>query len=915
MSLEPRTLLSHYRLVEKIGEGGMGVVWKATDTSLDRSVAIKILPEIFSEDPERLARFEREAKLLASLNHPNIATIHGLHHEQGIHFLAMELVEGEDLAARLKRGAVPPEDAFEISLQVAAALEAAHEAGVIHRDLKPANIQITPEGKVKVLDFGLAKALAGEDPVSGAQSLSPTITSLGTRAGMILGTAGYMSPEQARGRAVDRRADIWAFGCVLYEMLTGESAFVGETVSDTLASILKSEPDWTKLEKRAPASALRLIRSCLQKDPRRRLQAIGDARIGLEEIQAGKHEPSSTQPISADAPHPHPLVRALPWAVAAAAVAAALWALTRPPAPSAPQLASSRLNIDLSTPNRLLTELGSAIVLSPDGRQIAYVADTDNGRQLFLRRLDQLTSSPLAGTNEAYGPFFSPDGTWIGYFAGSKLQKVQVSGGIPMNLADVSSSGQARGGTWGRGVIVFAHHFEAGLSRISESGGKAEPLTTPDPARKERSHRWPSFLPDGRHVLFAVQGGGKRYDDGEIDVVSVDTGERKKIYEGGAYPRYAASGHLLFVKNETLFAVPFDADRLEVTGSPRAVIDYLASSAGDQEAADGSAQYDVAPSGTLVYRSTALGQNALRSSLSMMWVDLKGAATPVTPEKRAYYTPAVSPDGRRIAVSIEGATGLDLWVYEIARGAFSRLTFKGTNSYPLWSPDGKKIAFSSLTGGSVPNIVIKRSDGVGEAEKLHESANAQVPSSWSPDGKTLAYLERFPETRWDIMTINPGNGSPPAPFLQSKDIEAFPAFSPDGRWLAYASDETGQFEIYVTAYPGPGGKWQVSTDGGQFPRWTSSGELFYLKGERFFEVRYSATGESFQAEKPRELFRYALGQQQFAPNYDAAPDGKRFLIFSSEGEEARMALTHAVLAFDWLSDLKKDFSGEQERKP
>jgi Tol biopolymer transport system component len=907
MKLEPRGQLSHYRLVEKIGEGGMGVVWKAVDTALDRSVAIKILPEIFSEDPERLARFEREAKLLASLNHPNIATIHGLHHEQGIHFLAMELVEGEDLAARLKRGALPAEDAYEIAAQVAEALEAAHEAGVIHRDLKPANIQITPEGKIKVLDFGLAKALEA-DPVSGSPSMSPTITSLGTRAGMILGTAGYMAPEQARGRPVDRRADIWAFGCVLYEMVAGESAFVGETVSDTLASILKSEPDWAKVEKRLSPAALRLLRSCLQKDPRRRLQAIGDARIALEEIRSGKEEASSV-PVFAAAPRSAP-ARALPWAIAAVAALAALGVvLFRAPAATPSAHVPTRVNIDLSTPDRLLVELGSAIVLSPDGREIAYVADSDDGRKLFIRRLDQLTSAPLAGTEEAYAPFFSPDGGWVGYFAGAKLKKVQVSGGIPMNLADVSSSGQGRGASWGNGVIVFARHFEGGLSRVSDSGGKVEPLTTPDQAHGERSHRWPSFLPDGKHVLFAIQGGGKRYDEGEIDVVSAETGERKKIYEGGAYPRYASSGHLLYVKNETLFAVPFDADRLEVTGSPRAVIDYLASSAGDQEASDGSAQYDVSPNGTLVYRSTALGQNALRAALMMSWVDRQGAITPAASEKRAFYTPAISPDGKRIAVSIEGTTGLDLWLYETDRAVFSRLTFKGTNSYPLWSPDGRSIAYSSLVVGSVPNILIKRSDGVGEAQKVHESEDAQVPSAWTPDGKVLLYLERFPETRWDIMMIRPGDGSPPRPFLQTKDIEAFPVLSPDGRWVAYQSDESGQFEVYVTPFPGPGGKWQVSTDGGQFPRWTRSAELFYRKGERFFEVRYSASGESFQAEKPRELFRRALGQQQFAPNYDAAPDGKRFLIFSAEGEEARMALTHAVVAFEWLEDLRKEFSG------
>ena len=899
-------MFSHYRLDEKIGEGGMGVVWKATDTTLDRSVAIKILPEIFSEDTERLARFEREAKLLASLNHPNIAVIHGLHHAEGVHFLAMELVQGEDLAQRLQRGAMPMEEAIGAAKQVAEALEAAHENGVVHRDLKPANIQITPDGKIKVLDFGLAKAFDTES-TSGSPSMSPTMTSAGTRAGMILGTAAYMSPEQARGKPVDRRADIWAFGCVLYEMLSGKQAFGGETISDSLASVLKTEPDWKNVPRDLPAPLNRLLRACLQKDPKRRLQSIGDGRVALEELQTGAAwEPEAAA--VASVPVERPLVlRLLPWlllglVLVATPFAARLFAPVGPTAAKAPV----RLNVDLSTPNGLMGELGSSVVLSPDGRTLAYVAEHANVRQLFIRRLDQLEGTPLAGTEDAYSPFFSPDGQWVGFFAANKMRKVQVSGGSPLTLAETESGEQARGGSWGRGGdIVFTPQFESGLFRVSETGGKAEPLTKLESARKERSHRWPVFLPDGKHILFAVQLAGQRYDEGEIDVVSLESGERKKLYQGGAFPRYAASGHLLFIRNEALLAIPFDDRKLEVSGSPRSVVDSVASLAGDQEAGDGSAQFDVSESGTLAYRSGALGQ----ASLSMVWVDRSGATTPVTGEKNGYNAAAVSPDGKQIAVVISGSGGSDIWIYEIERGVMTRFTFNGAgNSMPVWTPDGQRIAFTSLGDKGVPNLYWKRADGAGDAQSLLDSPHAQYAQSWTPDGKILAFFERDPDTIWDLATLRPGEKSPPETFLKTEAIEGFPTFSPDGRWVAYQSDESGRFEVYVRPFPGPGGKWQISSQGGVYPRWAHAGkELFYRSGDAMLAVSYTATGESFRAEKSRELFRGRFAQYNFTPGYDVAPDGKRFVMFVPEGDEASMARTHVVLVFNWSEELRGEF--------
>jgi serine/threonine-protein kinase len=906
MNLQPGIKLSHYRLDAKIGEGGMGEVWKATDTTLDRSVAIKILPEAFAEDPDRLTRFEREAKLLASLNHPGIAVIHGFHRAEGIHFLAMELVEGEDLSRRVERGALPLDEALSIGRQVAEALEAAHESGVIHRDLKPANIQITPDGKVKVLDFGLAKAFETESR-SGSPSMSPTLTSAGTRAGMILGTAAYMSPEQARGRPADRRADVWAFGCVMYEVLAGRQAFPGETISDTLAAVLKSEPDWTALPAEAPGALRRLLGRCLVKDPKQRLRDIGDARIFLQEVLTSPEEKrDSPVPLPAPRRGATPL-KILPWLLLALVVAAAPW-ISRFMAPAVRPVEepTARLEVDLSTPEPLLGEPGTAVVVSPDGRLLAYVAGPGDERKLYVRRIDQLRGNPLAGTEGAYSPFFSPDGRWIAFFAGNKLKKVDVTGGSPLNIADIESGEQARGGAWSRGgTIVYTRQFEAGLMKVSESGGAPQPLTKPDPAHRERSHRWPCFLPDGKTVLFAVQAAGERYDEAAIDAVSLETGKRKTVYRGGAYPRYVPTGHLLFARGGSLFAIPFDPVRLEVRDSPRSLIDSLASATGDQEAGDGSAQVDVSESGTLVYRSGALAQSAL----SMIWADRKGVTTPMLADKRAFSSPSISPDGKRIAISIEGPTGADIWIYEIDRGLLTRLTFDGAgNGQPVWTPDGKRIAYGSLAKKGVPNLYWKRADGAGEAELLFDSPRAQYPQSFSPDGKLLAFYERDPDTVWDICTLRPGEKSAPQPFLKTPAIEGFPEFSPDGRWIAYVSDESGQSEIYVRPYPGPGGKWQISTRGGLYPRWSHAAkELFYRSGDKILSVAYAASGDSFVADKPREIFKGVFAHFQLTPDFDVTPDGQHFVMFAPEGEGALMARTHVILVFNWFEELRRTF--------
>ncbi|HEV8375883.1 MAG TPA: protein kinase, partial [Candidatus Polarisedimenticolia bacterium] len=675
--------LSHYRLVEKIGEGGMGVVWKATDTTLDREVAIKILPEIFSEDAERLARFEREAKLIASLNHPNIATIHGLHEADGVHFLAMELVEGEDLAKRIQRGAMPVEEALPAARQIAEALEAAHEHGIIHRDLKPANILLTPEGKVKVLDFGLAKAFEPEAP-SGSPSMSPTMTSMGTRVGMILGTAAYMSPEQARGRPVDRRADIWAFGCVLYEMLAGKPAFGGETISDTLAAVLRAEPDWQALPPGTGGSLTKLLLRCLTKDPKQRLRDIGEARIALEETPAAAGEVTDTVPVA--------VVRRvmLPWALAAllAVALAATWAFRRSTAVPSDLPGVMRLKVELSKGGALPGNvgLGAAAILSPDGRTLAFIAGEERSRKLYVHRLDRAETMALSGTDGARGPFFSPDGHWIGFFSSRGLMKVGTEGGAPVRIADLKSD-QGRGGCWDENdLIVFASGFDTALSKARSTGGKSEPLTQLAAASDERSHRWPSPLPGGKAVLFMTQRTGQDYDDADIEAAEIATGRRKLLLHGGSYPRYAPGGRLLFVRQNVLFAAPFDAERLEVTGPAKPVLEGVLASTGDQESGDGSAQYSLSAAGTLVYRESEIQDRS--QATEFVWVDRAGKETPAFQEPMRVLGFRISPDGTRVAMEARTERGFGTWIRDLRRSSTAPLGSDGDGSFsPVWSPD------------------------------------------------------------------------------------------------------------------------------------------------------------------------------------------------------------------------------------
>jgi Tol biopolymer transport system component/predicted Ser/Thr protein kinase len=860
--------IGSYQILSLLGAGGMGEVYRAKDTKLKREVALKVLPEAFASDPARMARFQREAEVLASLNHPNIAQIYGLEDRA----LVMELVEGKTLPSPL-----PVDTALNYAKQIADALEAAHDKGITHRDLKPSNIMITPSGVVKVLDFGLAAYNPAHSP-AGDSGVS-TVTMFPSRPGMILGTAGYMSPEQARGEPVDKRADIWAFGVVLYEMLTGAK--------------ITDEPDWN----RVPEKARRLLRRCLEKDPKRRLRDIADAMALVDDVPV------------ATAVLPPVMV---PWAVAAAAllVAAAGWWYATRPAPLRPLV---RLNAEIAADTPLATNGGEGIMaLSPDGARLALTLRGSDGKvRLHTRLLNQNQVTPLAGTENASFPFFSPDGEWIGFFANAKLKKISAEGGAAVTLCD---AGVPEGGSWGDdGNIVAALDGGAGgLWRVPSSVGTPVPLTKLNPG--EFTHRWPQVLPGSQAVLFTASTHiGGNYDDANIDVVSIKTGERKTVQRGGFFPRYLATsnggGHLVYLHQSTLFAVPFDSGRLALAGVPAPILEDVSSNV----IAGGDFAFAGAPSGpgTFVYLA---GKGQAGSPIS--WLDSAGKTQPLHAPPGVYRTPRFSPDGKRLAFSMIGGQGEDIWVKDLDRDTPSRLSFlAGLNRWPVWTPDGKNIVFHSRNQAA-PGLYWIRSDGSGEAQRLTDGKlEFPFPYSFSPDGKRLAFSANGNGGSQVIFTAliegDPGHmhlGKPEL-FLGTPFAEAFPAFSPDGRWLAYASDEdeSGTLEVYVRPFPGPGGRWQISTGGGELPLWSRDGRelLFETPDRRVMAVRYTGKGDSFAAGKPRlwseTRLQAIIGSNS---NYDLAPDGKRLaamLDVASGGSPP----THLTFLLNFSDELRR----------
>ncbi len=884
MAITPGARLGPYKILSALGAGGMGEVYRAVDTKLKRDVAVKVLPPALASDPDRLARFQREAEVLASLNHPHIAHIYGLEDADGVQALVMELVDGVTLADRIGHGGLALDEALPIARQIAEALEAAHAQGIIHRDLKPANVKVRPDGTVKVLDFGLAKAMDPAVASSGSDaglSNSPTLTSPAmTHAGMILGTAAYMSPEQARGKAVDKRSDIWAFGCVLFEMLTGQSAFAGEGVSETMARVIEREPDWNLLPARTPAPIRRLLRRCLQKDRTRRLDSAAAARFDIEEAMApsGENDEGVTRP-------PAAWRRALPWVLTGASAAALAIVLLSGGLRGnvAPPTLPIRVHLGLGAEATLATvDRGSASILSPNGQVLVFVAQRRTGpASLFLRRLDQLDATPMPGTEGAHSPFFSPDGQWVAFFADARLKKVAVSGGAPVTICDTPDG---RGGWWGAdGSIVFAPFFagmdRGGLLRVSSNGGTPTPVTTL--ADGEVAHGWPQVLPGAAALLYAGHTSRMNWDDATLVVQRLPAGERKIVQRGGSYGRYLASGHIVYLHDAKIFAVPFDLERLEVTGPPFLALDGVGSNPNG-----GSAQFAASETGTFVYLDRPVG-SAPMGGAPIQWMDRAGRRTPLRAMPTNWGNPQFSPDGTRLAIEINDGKQLAVWVYEWAHDRPSQLTLNAAqNQKPVWTPDGRRIVFWSNRDVQ-QNLYWQRADGTGDAQRLTNSQHPQSAASWHPGGKILAFQETRPQTGADLMVVviegdeltgwKPGT---PTSFLSTAAIEREPVFSPDGKWLAYQANDTGRFEIYVRPFPGPGGTWLISTAGGVTPTWSRTRrELLYRSPENQVMVAaYTTTGDSFRAEKPRLWAEGYIGPQTGQRSFDLHPDGERIAV-------------------------------------
>jgi len=872
MPIEPGTTLLHYTLTEKIGEGGMGAVWRATDTTLNRDVAIKLLPQIFSNDPDRMARFEREAKLLASLNHPNIAAIYGLHQagtaEDPVRFLAMELVEGEDLQQRLQQGRLSVDQALDIAVQMAAGIEAAHDKGVVHRDLKPANVIVSPEGKVKLLDFGLAKAFES-DPAGSDPSLSPTMTSAGTVAGMLLGTAAYMSPEQARGKPLDRRTDLWSFGCVVYECLTGVLLFDGETVSDSLAAILRKDPDWSRLPDETPPMVRLMLRRCLTRDPGKRLKDAGDARLELEQaIDDPSVEALGLTPAtSTTAPRQSPVQRGIPWAIAALMTIAVVALAVTGPGPA--QDTTQRLMIPVPGATEFGDGLASPPAVSPDGRFIVFGVTEKSETMLWLRPIDRFDARPLPGTEGANYAFWSPDSRHVGFFQGNRLRRIEVATGRVQPMGGESSV-YPRGGSWGtNGKLLYVPHSNTGIHVVDVEGGESRQLTIPDPDVTDSSHRWPHFLPDGEHYLFLwwTNDLAAREEHGGVYLASVSSdAEPVKILADASSVAYASPGYLLVMREDNVIAVPFDADERRVTGEASVIATGVLRSPGN-----GHGAFAVSAEGTLVY---ARGQAFLPATLT--WYDRSGDTTPAAAEPTAFIDLRLSPDATRAAAAIPGASGDgELWMFDLVRGVRTRMA-SGAWDYgtPIWSSTGDRLLYTSSEKGRA-DLYTRFADGSGAQEAFLVDDVDKIPGDWSRDGNYVMY--------WPIGF----GGSTPDLWIYSVETQQSEVliageptytgarFSPDARFVVYASDESGRFEVFAHAIDS-GARWQVSTAGGGAPSWRDDGrEIIYVEpGGRMMAVSIDAGPSGFKLGTPVELFRI----DDTIITGDVTGDHQRFLI-------------------------------------
>jgi serine/threonine-protein kinase len=866
VSLNSGDKLGRYEILERIGAGGMGEVYRARDTDLGREVAIKTSAQRFSE------RFAREAKVISSLNHPNICTLHDV----GPDYLVMEYIEGATLDERIKRGPLPLDEALDIARQIGLALEEAHGKMVVHRDLKPGNVKIRPDGLVKVLDFGLAKAMVEE------RASSDETRTLGqTEAGMILGTPAYMSPEQARGQRVDKRADIWSFGAVLYEMLTGQKLFQGASTVDTMSEVLNKEPDWKPI----PPRVLPLLKRCLDKDANKRLRDIS----GMEFLLEPQREAVSNSN--------------LVWKLAAGAFAIAailaVWAPWRGSARPTDQPAV-RLDLDLGA-DVSPTNTGVDVILSPDGSRLVFAGQgSDNQPHLFTRALNQPKATELPGTAGAYGPFFSPDGQWVGFFADGKLKKTRVEGREPIVLCDAFA---ARGASWGEdGNIIAALDSRGGLSRIPTLGGAVSVATQLDSERRDVTHRWPQVLPGGKAVLFTVASVGGNYDEAGIAVALLGGAGSKVLLEhAGTHPQYFSSGHLAYAHKGTLFVAPFDLERLELRGASVAVLEELSTNA-----TFGLAQFDLSRSGSAVYRSGR--QEGL---LTVQWLSADGKTERLWTEPGIYQVPSLSPDGTRLAVQVTGTPNAEIWVYDFKRDISARLTagLAGDNQFPVWTPDGEFVVFHSARG-----LSWTRPDGAGQPQSLIESKFFLNPTSFTPDGTRLVYWELNSRNGADIRIVPVRKESgglragKPELYLATPSGSPFPAFSSDGRWLAYASADSGTYQVYVRAFPDNGKKWQISNSGGSMPVWSPNGhEIFYrTDDQRIMVLSYAGKEGAFLPDKPRVWSERQLANQGLTKNFDLAPGGKRFaVILPAESAEPQTSRNHVTLVLNFFDEIRR----------
>jgi eukaryotic-like serine/threonine-protein kinase len=886
--------LGPYDVTARLGAGGMGEVWRATDTRLDRNVAIKVLPAAFIEDSDRLARFEREAKLLAQLHHPNIASIFGLEEYNGVRALVMELVEGPTLAERLSGGALSLEESLSIARQIAEALEEAHGKGIVHRDLKPQNVKAPAGGKVKVLDFGLAKAMSpsgsGSDPgLAHSPTImnSPTMTvKPGTHLGVILGTAAYMSPEQASGSAVDKRSDIWALGVVLFEMLSGRRLFAADTVGETLAAVFKADTDFTAVPASTPPALRQLLRRCLERNPKNRLHDVADARIVIDDLIAGRTIDDAAPAVRVTRfPGRATLVLgAALVAVAAAAAVGGMFASRPTSAPAEPM----RLSIPLSASQELTIGANGLIVFTPDGRSLVFSARMNGKSQLFRRDLGGREAIPIPGTDDGDSTFFSPDGRWIGFVSGGNLMKVASEGGRPFRLADQGVGGCA----WlTDGTIVFTPLYTEGLFRIPAEGGSSQRLTSPDRKSGELGHWWPEALPGERYVVFTAF--RTPVDQSRIGVLDLSNGSVRWVVEGGFFARYVSGGHLLYARGQRMYAAPFDPSTATVTGAAVAVLDDVLVSQ-----TNGYAMFAVSRRGTLAYVTESLG-NPLRE---LVWLDRAGRPTPAIPERRRYLSVSLSPDDRQAALTILGESR-DLWIASLERGSLSRLTSgPGTEFDPVWSQDGRELFYIFDRPPFEPYRIVVSAPDTGRPIWDDAVILDRESLAVSPDGRTISF-EIADKGGRDLYARPLDGAAPPKPIQATRSEERNLSFSPDGSWVVYQSNEIGRPEIYAQPFPGPGDRIQVSTDGGTDPVWARNGEIFFLHDNDVRVVAARAPGR-VEFGVPRMLFSFPIipSAMHDAQTFDVTRDGTRIIAVTiPEGSRPRQL----EVVTDWIPELER----------